>query len=1048
MEKKNVFTIAPGAPFLRTFAGAFLNGRVVEGFSCEAGPLALAAATIYVPTRRAARALTHEFSRALGGAATLLPRILPLGALDETETSLIFEAAADGDFGQPLEPPLAMGEIERRMQLAELILAWARALRHAIIRVDARGAYECDARESFLVATTAADAWHLAGELAGLIDELIIEDIKWEKLDPLVLPEFDSYWRITLDFLNVAITGWPKILEERGLVDKARRQVALIEKASASLRQGRVEGPIVAIGSTGSNRATARLLAAVAAAPKGAIVLPGLDLALDDAAFALIGGDARREAAFTHPQAALARLLRALKISRQDVVELGEITDVQRARERFASQALRPAESTDEWFAYRGSMDQSILRAALAGISLIEAGDEREEALSLAIAMRELLESPNKTAALVTPDRELARRVCAELRRWGVNVDDSAGDPLSVAPAGVLARLAIACAAESASAASLAALIAHPSMRLGFFRAEMERLAPLLEIGVLRSAAGGARARRLLGDPAGAISIAKSESGQWRAHPARRRICQSDWARLEDLLQRLAAALKPMLDLEGEHGLADWLRAHKATLAAIVAAEDAAPLSEDREALEALFDELDASATEGMKFDAESYGFFFAAVARETKLRGPEKAHSRLKILGLLEARLMDADLMLLGALDETVWPPQASADAFLNRPMRAALGLTPPERKLGQTAHDFAQCFGRGKVILSRAQKRAGAPTVASRFIQRMAALGGEAFGECVERGKTYVDLARLIDRPAAFSPPIKRPAPRPPVELRPTNLSVTKIETLRRDPYALYAEAILGLVPLEPIGRAPGQAEAGSAIHGALERFVTDHPKGALPASAREDLRQLLREGLEDNLDDPDFLAFAWPRLEKTIDFYLRFEAGRRNSLQEIKAEISGKLDLTLGDGSLFTLSARADRVEIGRDGAISFIDYKTGAPPGVKEVLVGFAPQLTLEAAMAESGAFDLGSAAGRISALYLKLGGAGGGKIMPVEFEKDAFMDVARRHLRDLIGLLDQFRDPATPYPPRPFPKFAKRFNAYDHLARVKEWSLGGEAEGGA
>ncbi len=249
-------------------------------------------------------------------------------------------------------------------------------------------------------------------------------------------------------------------------------------------------------------------------------------------------------------------------------------------------------------------MDQSILRAALAGISLIEAGDEREEALSLAIAMRELLESPNKTAALVTPDRELARRVCAELRRWGVNVDDSAGDPLSVAPAGVLARLAIACAAESASAASLAALIAHPSMRLGFFRAEMERLAPLLEIGVLRSAAGGARARRLLGDPAGAISIAKSESGQWRAHPARRRICQSDWARLEDLLQRLAAALKPMLDLEGEHGLADWLRAHKATLAAIVAAEDAAPLSEDREALEALFDELDASATEGMKFDA------------------------------------------------------------------------------------------------------------------------------------------------------------------------------------------------------------------------------------------------------------------------------------------------------------------------------------------------------------------------------------------------------------------------------------------------------------
>jgi ATP-dependent helicase/nuclease subunit B len=503
-----------------------------------------------------------------------------------------------------------------------------------------------------------------------------------------------------------------------------------------------------------------------------------------------------------------------------------------------------------------------------------------------------------------------------------------------------------------------------------------------------------------------------------------------------------------MLDLQGEHSLADWLRAHKAALAAVVAGEDAASLSEDRVALEALFDELYASAAEGIQFDAESYGFFFAAVASESKLRGPEKAHSRLKILGLLEARLMDADLVLLGALDETVWPPQASADAFLNRPMRAALGLTPPERKLGQTAHDFNQCFGRGRVILSRAQKRAGAPTVASRFIQRMAALGGDAFGECVQRGKIYVDLARLIDRPAASSPPIKRPAPRPSLELRPTKLSVTKIETLRRDPYALYSEAILGLVPLEPFGRAPGVAEAGSAIHAALERFVKDHPKGGLPASAREDLKQLLRESLKDNLSDPDFLAFAWPRLERTIDFYLGFEAGRRDFLREIKAEISGKLDLALGDGSLFTLSARADRVEIGRDGAITLIDYKTGAPPGLKEVLVGFAPQLTLEAAMAERGAFDLGSAAGPISALYLKLGGAGGGKMMLIEFDKDEFMVVARRHLQDLIGLLDQFRDPATPYPPRPFPKFAKRFNPYDHLARVKEWSLAGEAEDGA
>ncbi|MGH6798008.1 MAG: double-strand break repair protein AddB, partial [Roseiarcus sp.] len=449
-------------------------------------------------------------------------------------------------------------------------------------------AYECDARESFLVATTAADAWHLAGELAGLIDELIIEDIKWEKLDPLVLPEFDSYWRITLDFLNVAIMGWPKILEERGLVDKARRQVALIEKASARLGQGRVEGPIVAIGSTGSNRATARLLAAIAASPKGAIVLPGLDLALDDAAFALIGGDARREAAFTHPQAALARLLRALKISRHDVVELGEITDVQRARERFASQALRPAESTDEWFAYRGSMDQSMLRAALAGVSLIEAGDEREEALSLAIAMREVLETPGETAALVTPDRDLARRVAAELLRWGISVDDSGGEPLSASSAGVLAQLAIACAADGASAAkNLAALLAHPAVRLGLGGAKIARLSALLEIGVFRAAAAAQRGAHILTDPAGVIGLAQAEASGRFAHPAKRRISSAEWQALQDLLQRLGRALQPMLDLSGERDLKSWVTAHKTSLAAMTAGPDAAAPSEDVSALEA-----------------------------------------------------------------------------------------------------------------------------------------------------------------------------------------------------------------------------------------------------------------------------------------------------------------------------------------------------------------------------------------------------------------------------------------------------------------------------
>ncbi|MDQ6701771.1 MAG: double-strand break repair protein AddB [Pseudomonadota bacterium] len=1052
MENR-IFTIAPGAPFLKTFVTSLLEGRVVEGFSSRLGPLEIAEATIYVPTRRAARALADEFSRAINRSSVLLPRILPLGALEDTETSLFFdESGLDGAYEPGL--PEAAGEIARRMQLAELILTWARALSHAIVSVDTQGKYEFDSHESFLVATTAADAWHLSGELANLIDELIIEGVAWEKLDPLALPEFDAYWRITLAFLNIAVKQWPVILAERNLVDKARRQVALIEVQSRRLLDGALTGPVVAIGSTGTNRATARLLGAIARAPSGAVVLPGLDLDLDDGAWAMIADDSGQdiEASFTHPQAALRRLLGILQVQREDVISLGEVAQSLVARGKFVSESLRPAESTGEWIAYRGRADANELDAALQGVSLIEAADEREEALALAIAMRQVLETHCETAALVTPDRNLARRVRAELLRWGVDADDSAGEPLSASPIGVLARLAIACAASKTAAPDLAALLAHPLLRLGLSREDIAQRAALLEIGLLRSAsAAGCLAERIAGEPSALIAAARDEANGPFAHSAKKRISAEEWASLEDLLSRLGAQFAPLLTLRGNLTLDRWVAAHRGTIEAIASHEDEG--IEGEKALDALFDELMQNAPDRMTFDVESYGLFFAAVAREIILREATRAHPRLQILGLLEARLIDADVMLLGGLGETVWPPQARTDAFLNRPMRAALGLTPPERKLGQTAHDFAQAMGKGKVILSHARKRDGAPAVASRFLQRLAALGDEKWKACRERGEFYLRLARAIDRPALVLLPSERPLPRPPVELRPKRLSVTQIETLRRDPYALYAEKILELKELDPLGGVSGAAEFGRAVHAALKRFVDGQPVGSLPPDAREKLRALLREGLAAQLQDADFAALRWPRLEKTIDFYLGFEAGRRDRIKAIKTEAEGEFDIGLADGSDFKLTARADRIELNSDGTVTLVDYKTGTPPGLNEIFVGFAPQLTLEAAMCRRGAFDLGAAVTSAEAVYLKLGGLLGGEEKPLDFAKaranvtkKSFLDVAEDHFCGLVELLDQFRDPATAYPPRPFPKFAKRYNAYDHLARVKEWSRGGEDEG--
>lgn len=1041
MPSKNVFTIAASAPFLKTFVFALLDGTLVDGFSRALSPLDMADATIYVPTRRAARALADEFARALARPATLLPRILPLGGLEATETDLIFDDAVSDSLAEGI--PQAASDIWRRMQLAQLVQHWAKALCHAIVSVGKDGKAVTDPSEACLIGTSAADAWHLAGELGDLIDEMIIEDVAWERLDPLVLPEFDHYWRITLDFLNIAMREWPRVLAGNNLIDAARRRVLLAEAQITRIKSGRVQGPIIAIGSTGTNRATARLLAAIAEAPRGAVVLPGLDLKLDEGAWQRIGiGDHADESSFGHPQAALRRLLPILGVTREEVRELGRPSPALAARDRFMAEALRPADATDHWHDYRASVTPSELEAALDGVTLIEAADEREEALALAIALRQALEAPEATAALITPDRDLARRVAAELTRFGIEIDDSAGEPLRASPYATLAQIIARAAASGLAPADLTALLTHPAARFGCARAEIERLAPLFEIGLLRQD----RHVAAFATPAEAIAAARQASQGRFAHPAQRRICEADWMKLEDLFARVKAALAPLAALRDSYDLRTWIDAHSEALRLVTQSEGPAPRGDDVETLETLLIELRRCAPPALRFDAESYGLFLARTTAETTLRRVRRTHPRLKIFGLLEARLMPADLILLGGLDETIWPPQATSDAFLNRPMRRALGLTPPERKIGQTAHDFVEAMGHEKVILSRALKRDGAPTVASRFVQRLAAVGGESFNVCRTRGQKFVGLARALDGGGETAVAIKRPMPCPALVLRPQRLSVTRIETLRRDPYAIYAEFILGLKELPQPAESGDRRMMGNVIHAVLADFAQIFPAGPLSSQAAQELARLMQEAFVDERDDPDFAAFTWPRIVRAMQFYLDFEARRRATLVKVDSERSDKIDIPLADGTVFTLSAKADRIEHRVDGSVALIDYKTGTPPGTQEVRVGFAPQLTLEAAMAKRGAFGLPEGAHVSEALYLKLLGKKGGDKWPLSFTNPdiSVAELAEIHFTQLVALLEQFRHPATPYPPRPYPKFAARYNAYDHLARVKEWSNGRDA----
>jgi ATP-dependent helicase/nuclease subunit B len=1022
----NVFTLPAGAPFLPTLAEALLKGALIPGFP-SGGPLDLASATIYLPTRRAASALARALVAASGGASLILPRIAPLGAFEPTRSPFDLEEPDAVGLGD--EP--AVGELTRRLTLARLTRAWGEALRGAIRRVDAAGRLTFDAREPALVVASPAQALSLAGDLAALIDDMIIEGVAWERLDTLVADAFDPYWRVTLDFLKIAISAWPKWLEDNGLVDRATRAARAVEAEIAALAAGAARGPTIIAGSTGTNRATARLIGAIARAPLGAVVLPDLDQDLDAEAFATIGADDGDGAIAGHPQAALRRLLSQIGIARDEVKTLGAPAPALRARAAFLSEALRPAESTHFWRRKRDALGEAAIAEGLADVALIVAADENEEALAIAIAMRRALETPGKTAALITPDPAIARRVAAELARWDVAVENSAGRALGDSPEGAFARLALAAALDF-TPLSLAALLGHPLTRLGRTREAFASDARALELGALRAVLPASG----LEDIDAVFVAARAATRDSHAHRALKSLGESELAGAEGLLRDLAAALGPLRDFRPNAPLGAWLSAHRAALAALGAPEPGF------DALEDVFDEAEAAAPEDFRLGLADYCALFDMLLAGRRAPPDAAGHPRLVLLGLLEARLLDFDLTLLAGLDETVWPPAAETDAFLNRPMRAALGLSAPERRIGQTAHDFTSALGARECVLSRARKRGGSPTVASRFLQRIAAVAGEAaMAACRSRGEDLLALARAIDKPEATRP-IGRPEPRPELELRPDQLSVTRVEALRRDPYSIYAERILELAPLPSIGPEVGPIEIGMAWHDTLQAYSEGYDSERDPDEARDVLIALAESAFAPLLADPAFRALRWPRILTALDIFLGFDSDRRQGASAIFVEKSGKLEFAVSDGSRFKLTARADRIEILAEGGAAIIDYKTGAPPGPREVQVGFAPQLTLEAAILAAGGFAGVPAAEAVEAIYLKLGGASGGEPRKLKFEDATFADVVASHMAGLKLLVEQFRREATPYLSRPHPKFAARGDDYDHLARAKEWSATG------
>jgi ATP-dependent helicase/nuclease subunit B len=992
-----LFTMPPQADFLRAVATTL---RTESGADFD--PDALADLLILTPTRRAARALGDAFAHEAGSGVALLPMIRPIGDVDVDDP--------------PFEPgelsgiaPDAITTSQRRFELARLILAKEAALERPI---GINGALA------------------LADPLAALLDDLATE----ETGDLSVLREqIHEYLpedrREAADFLAIIEQVWPARLAELGLIDPATRRSRVLKALADRWRAHPPAHPVLAVGSTGSIPAVRELMKVVATLPRGGVVLPGFDWDADNEAWSRIDD--------AHPQWAMRDFVDSLGIARNEVMAWPGAAedDDARARRRVIAEALRPAEATSDWMSRIKLLSEEkgsdFFPRGLTGLSLIETADQLSEARTCALLLRETLEEPGKTAILVTPDRDLARRVSAEMSRFGVKLDDSGGAALPETRVAALLIRILDVAQNPGSAIALSSLWGSPLFAVGGERGEVHSVLGKFEAEALRGV---------------------------RPEPDIQAVIQRLDGRFVDLfdddraaiIKHLNALDAAMTSLAGEpiRSAADWATAHVEAAEAIASTETSAGAhelwrGEGGEAAAALARELLTETSCLPPMTLAEYAAAFNELAHTRRVPPRVGVHPRLQVLGPIEARLIQADRTILAGLNEGVWPAGVGTDPWLTRGMRSVLKLGAPERRHGLAAHDFAQLAGSGEVFLTRASKVEGSPTIASRWIWRLKTLTQGASDNAVDAlaaVRDYPDIARQLDTPEFRSGAAARPQPRPPIAARPRQLSITEIRTWVRDPYAIYARHILGLRKLDAADMPPGPRERGTALHEALHRkfAVWDGglPECAVAELVAEGRAQLLKFGFSE-----EELSVEIPRFERAARWLIDWERRRRSRGLDIdQLEIKGRLEID-GPAGPWTLTGRADRFDRHGDGRLDIIDYKTGSPATPKTVAAGFDPQLPLTAAMAQmAGVFPDLDPADPADLLYVKLsGGTNPGEEKTAVARKSDPVELAADALRDLKKWIAEFDDVETAYPSQPRAQYVNSYGDYDHLARRPEWA---------
>lgn len=982
-----IYNIPSVYPFAETLAQGLLA-------MCVGRSELLGTYRLLLPTRRATRVVRDAFLKFSGGKPLLLPRLQALGDVDDEEMTLLSgNLELDTTDIKP-----AMPVLQRQILLSQLVMAQPK--------------YEHGA----------GHALKLARALGSLLDQLYINDLPFSALEKIVPAEFSEHWQITLTFLNIISAQWPAMLEAHGMMDAAERRQKLLYKLADFWQAQPPATPIIAAGSTGSQLATGNLLKVVAAMPQGSVVLPGLDAALDDTVWESVDA--------THPQFMLKNLLERCGVHRAAVTpwpHLDPLQPWQQNRADFARALMLPSIHTAQWAEKRDAMEK-LVKTTAPHLTVHECKTVQAEAELISVFLRETLETPDKTAAVICPDRTLGTLIRAACQRWNIEIDDSGGIPLTQHPLGRFFLSLPVLVEKQFSPVALLDFCKNKYCEI--------KLPDNFEKDVLR----GERSFNIHTchpRDASAEASAKAEGGD----PA-------------IFISNLLEKFQPLTALQSTPAhLADFLKAHMQVLENVNDKETIWS-SDAGTSLASFLAQLHYQAANLRDpITLTDYCAILITLFGDVAIRATSGHIPRIMLLGRLEARMAQADRIIIAGLNEGSFPPDVGQDPWMSRPMRKNTGLPPLEQGIGLSAHDFVQAFSAHEVVLTRSLKNSGTITVPSRWWVRLQTLLEAVKQPMPRQHAQIISFADHLDR-AEKTTATERPRVTPPLSARPKELPVTDIENWMRDPYIIYAKRILGLKKLDDLEPTLEASDIGDFVHKQLKILLSQH-RGELTAGIINEIKTSARQAAEELLDgDTERLALWLPQFMNTLDKFLLWEQDRRKGGTfpavlkngDLALEVKGAHKLETQD---FKLTAKADRIDKTATGEYIVIDYKTGTLPTVKNVEAGISSQTVLESCLIDNGGFaDLAGSATETT--YLKIGGSWAERHFKAEKTQGrtkTFSEIKEEAWSGLEALVKEFANDSTPYICQPDPLIAPKYNDYHHLARVDEWGVAGEGEEG-